>query len=190
MNIDRLFLRAIYKFLEDNNQRTIQWEDVVKSCFEIFPETFSFEKYTQWPDSGKIHFCVRRCRDQHNWLVGSVRTGFTLTEIGKTMGSVKIENKFYTDIEKRKKGSGTDSKLLNYIGEHPLYKRYLKNPKSFTLSESELRDILKSTMETDYKTLSRNLDYLIKIIQDYGKEELIDFSKKIKEKLGEIKEDE
>ena len=39
MNIDRLFLRAIYKFLEDNNQKTIQWEDVVKSCFEMFPET-------------------------------------------------------------------------------------------------------------------------------------------------------
>jgi hypothetical protein len=45
-------------------------------------------------------------------------------------------------------------------------------------------------METDYKTLSRNLDYLIKIIQDYGKEELIDFSKRLKEQLGDIKEDE
>ncbi|MEK6898311.1 MAG: hypothetical protein AABX28_03065 [Nanoarchaeota archaeon] len=190
MNIDRLFLRAIYKFLEDNKQRTIQWEDVVKSSFEMFPEVFGFEKYKEWPDSGKIHFCVRRCRDQRHWLLGDIKTGFTLTDIGKTFGSVKVENKTYVDIEKRKRGSGLDPKLLNYVKESLLYRRYLKNPVNFIISESELRNILKSTMETDYRTLFRNLDYLMKVIKDYGKEELIDFSKKLKEKVEEIKEDE
>jgi hypothetical protein len=193
MNIDRLFLRAIYKFLEDNDQKTVQWEDVVKSCYEIFPETFSFEKYTEWPDTWKIHNCMWRCRNQRYWILGDARTGISLTEIGKSMGSVKIEDKVYDDVKERKtKGHNikADPKLLNYILEHSLYKKYLRNPRSFTLSESELRNILKSTMETDYKILSKNLDYLIKIINDYGKDELIGFSKKLKEELGDIKEDE
>jgi len=193
MNIDRLFLRAIYKFLDESDQKTIQWEDVVKSCFEMFPETFGFEKYTEWPDTWKIHNCMWRCRNQRHWIIGDARTGISLTEIGRTMGSVKIENKIYDDVKERKeKGHNikADSKLINYIREHPLYKKYLKNPKEFILSESELRNILKSTMETNYKTLSRNLDYLTKIIKDYGKDEFMDFSKKLKEKLEEIKENE
>jgi hypothetical protein len=134
-----------------------------------------------------------RCRNQRHWIVGDARTGISLTEIGKSIGSAKIENKVYDDVKERKtKGHNikADSKLLNYIKENPLYKKYLKSPNNFVPSESELRNILKSTMETDHKTLSRNLDYLIKIIKDYGKEELIDFSKKLKEKLGDVEENE
>ncbi len=83
MNIDRLFLRAIYKVLEGNNQKTVQWEEIVRSCFEIFPETFSFEKYTEWPDTWKIHNCMWRCRNQRHWIVGDAKIGISLTENGK-----------------------------------------------------------------------------------------------------------
>lgn len=189
MNIDRLFLRSIYKFLDENSQKTIQWEDVVKSCFEMFPETFGFEKYTEWPDTWKIHNCMWRCRNQRYWITGDARTGISLTEIGRTIGSVKIENKIYDDIKERKTEGHNikvDSKLLNYIQKHNLYKRYLSNPNIFSLSESELRNILKSTMETDYKTLSRNLGYLSKVIKEYGREELTNFANKLKEKLEEV----
>ena len=193
MNIDRLFLRSLYRFIEDNNQKTIQWVDVVFACFDLFPETFGLDKYTDWPDSWKIHNCMWRCRNQRCWIDGDARKGFSLTEMGRTMGSLKIENKIYDDVKERKtKGHGikVDSKLLNYIQTHSLYKRYQSNPNLFSLSESELRNILKSTMETNYKTLLRNLDYLRKVINEYGREELTNFAKKLKEELEEIEPNE
>jgi hypothetical protein len=186
MNIDRLFLRAIYVFLEKNEQRTIQWEDVVKSCFELFPETFSFEKYNEWPDTWKIHNCMWRCRNQRQWIMGDAKVGISLTEIGKTIGSVKLEDKSFKDVAERKVGIGTDPRLLNYIKESSLFKQYLNDPKNFFPGESEIRGILKATMETDEKTLNRNLEYLKKVIKDYGKTELISFGECLHIKLKEL----
>lgn len=193
MNIDHLFLRAIYKFLDSNHQKTIQWEDVVKSCFEMFPETFSFEKYKNWPDTWKIHNCMWRCRNQRQWITGDARTGISLTEMGKTIGSIKLEDKKYKDIQERKESGPNikaDLKLINYIRESNLFKIYLKNPITFYPTESEIRGILKATMETDDKTLLRNLEYLKKVIKDYGKDDLIGFCEKLTMRLKEIIGDE
>ncbi len=190
MNIDRLFLRAICKFLDENNQKTIQWEDVVKSCFEMFPEEFSFEKYKEWPDTFKIHTCFWRCRNQRQWIVGDRRVGISLTEIGKTIGSVKLENKIYKDIQERKIGPGLDPRLIKFVKEDPLYKRYLKERDKFAPSEPEIRSLLKTTMETDYKTLKRNMEYLKKVIKGYQEEDLTDFSEKINKKINELEQSE
>jgi len=190
MNIDQLFLRAIYKFLEDNSQKIIQWEDVVKSCFEMFPETFSFEKYKEWPDTWKIHNCMWRCRNQRQWINGDAKVGISLTQIGKTMGSVKIENKRHKDIQDRKIGPGMDPKMIKFVKESSLYKKYQKEKRLFSPSESEIRSLLKTTMETDFKTLKRNMDYLKKVIKDYQENDLIDFTEIINKKIKELEEDE
>jgi len=188
MNIDQLFLRAIYKFLEDNGQKIIQWEDVVKSCFEMFPETFSFEKYKEWPDTWKIHNCMWRCRNQRQWINGDAKVGISLTQIGKTMGSVKIENKRYKDIQERKIGPGMDPKMIKFVKESLLYKKYKKEKGLFSPSESEIRSLLKTTMETDFKTLKRNMEYLKKAIKDYQENDLIDFTEMIDKKIKELEE--
>ena len=194
MNIDQLFLRAIYLFLEKNNKKTIQWEDVVKSCFESFPETFSFEKYTEWPDTWKIHNCMWRCRNQRQWIMGDAKVRISLTEIGKTMGAMPIEKRTnsleHKKMQERKVGIGTDPRLLNYIKESNLFKSYSKNPMNFFPTESEIRGILKSTMETDEKTLLRNLEYLKKVIKDYGKTELIAFTDCLSIRLKELMDNE
>lgn len=192
MNIDQLFLRAIYKSLEDNHQKTIQWEDVVKSCFEMFPETFSFEKYKDWPDTWKIHNCMWRCRNQRQWINGDAKIGISLTEIGKTMGSIKVENKMQSEefkgIRERKIGTGMDPRLIKFIKESLLYNKYKKNKDIFNPSESEIRSLLKTTMETDFKTLKKNIEYLKKVIEDYQENDLTEFVDILDKKIKELEE--
>jgi hypothetical protein len=41
-------------------------------------------------------------------------------------------------------------------------------------------------METDCKTLKRNVEYLKKVIREYREEDLIEFSEEISKKVNEI----
>lgn len=190
MNLDRLALRAIYLFLEENNKKIIPWKDVVKSCFRFFPDEFRFEE-ENWPDTEKIHNCIRwRCINDRHWVMGDTKTGFFLTEIGRSMGEVNLENKKYEDVTKRKTESTLDGKLIKFVKENSLYKKYKKEKSFFRPSESEIRSLLKTTMETDIKTLERNMEYLKKVIKDYQENDLINFSEVIGKKVKELKEDE
>jgi len=129
MNIDRLALRSIYLFLEEKNQKIISWKDVVKSCFKFFPEEFRFEE-ENWPDTEKIHNCIRwRCINDRHWVRGDTKTGFFLTEMGRSMGAINLENKKYEDVNKRKIESTLDGKLIKFVKENLLYKRYQKERK-------------------------------------------------------------
>lgn len=190
MNIDRLALRSIYLWLNENNQKIIQWKDVVKSCFKFFPEEFRFEE-ENWPDTEKIHNCIRwRCINDRHWVIGDTKTGFSLTEIGKSLGSVDLENKKYEDVRERKAAIVTDNKLIKYIKEHTLYKHYKLEKELFNPSESEVRNLLKTTMETDFHTLKRNLDYFNHVVKDSLDKEMILFAKVIDKKIKELEEDE
>jgi len=55
---------------------------LIKECFTLFPETFSFPKYPQWPDSLKLDRQLRTLR-KRKLITGNPRTYFSLTKPGK-----------------------------------------------------------------------------------------------------------
>jgi len=79
-SINNLILFSIYSVIENKEKCT--FERLVKECFTLFPKTFSFSKYSQWPDSRKLDRPLRSLR-RKGLILGGPKTAFSLTKSGK-----------------------------------------------------------------------------------------------------------
>ena len=78
--ITNLILFGINSIIENKEKCT--FERLIKECFTIFPEIFSFSKYPQWPDSLKLDRQLRTLR-KRKLISGGPKTSFSLTKLGK-----------------------------------------------------------------------------------------------------------
>lgn len=58
------------------------FERLVKECFSLFPKSFSFSKFSKWPDSRKLDSSLRYLRSK-KLIIGDPKTFFSLTSSGK-----------------------------------------------------------------------------------------------------------
>lgn len=58
------------------------FEELIKECFDSFPEYFSFPKIKKWPDSRKLDRPLRTLRKK-KLITGSPKTSFSLTKLGR-----------------------------------------------------------------------------------------------------------
>jgi len=79
LGINELILLGIYSIV--NNGEKCTFERLIKECFTLFPKTFSFSKYSNWPDSRKLDRPLRALR-QKKLIKGDPKTSFTLTKTG------------------------------------------------------------------------------------------------------------
>jgi len=75
-----LILFSIYSVT--SNREKCDFERLIKECFTLSPETFSFSKYPQWPDSLKLDRQLRNLR-KRKLITGDPKTSFSLTKLGK-----------------------------------------------------------------------------------------------------------
>ena len=78
--IPELILFSIYSVT--SGREKCDFERLIKECFTLYPETFSFSKYHIWPDSRKLDRALRTLR-QRKLIKGDPKTLFSLTKIGK-----------------------------------------------------------------------------------------------------------
>ena len=78
--INDLILFSIYLITE--NQEKCTFERLIKECFTLFPQVFSFSKHPQWPDSRKLDRPLRDLR-KRKLIIGNPQTYFSLTKSGK-----------------------------------------------------------------------------------------------------------
>jgi len=79
-SINDLIIFALFSATRNNEKCT--FEQLLKECFLLFPNTFSFPRYPQWPDSRKLDRPLRTLRSQ-KLIKGSSKTYFCLTAKGK-----------------------------------------------------------------------------------------------------------
>jgi hypothetical protein len=60
------------------------FERLIKECFTLFPEDFSFSKYPKWPDARKLDRPLRALR-QRKMIEGDPQTFFSLTKAGQKL---------------------------------------------------------------------------------------------------------
>ena len=58
------------------------FEELVKECFSLFPESFSFSRTKKWPDSRKLDRPLRILRKK-KLIIGDPKTVFSLTKFGR-----------------------------------------------------------------------------------------------------------
>jgi len=90
VSIFDLILFSIFSLT--SNREKCDFERLIKECFTLFPETFSFSKYPQWPDSRKLDRPLRTLR-QRKLIKGDPKTSFSLTKTGQKM-AIEITKTF------------------------------------------------------------------------------------------------
>jgi len=182
--IQDLMTFGIYSVIQ--KKETCTFERLVAECFLLFPKVFGLKRYPQWPDTLKFDRATRTLREKGlimGGIGGKQSPGeITLTELGKKLAK-RIEdvlnNKNPVIYRKIQKSSSTvrsvDDKLIEYIRENTHFKKYIINPKSFTISEPDFRNILRCTLETPLRIVKQNIEYFKRLAESYNEKEIIDF---------------
>ena len=162
LGVDYLLIYSVKNILDHGEECTL--ERLVYECFTSFPKKFCLSRYPQWPDSTRVYRSWRRCRIDNRWLKGSPQEGFRLTAKGKEVAlvvEIKLKAPSLIDKQPREisKTRGKEEAVIRYLRKSNTFQRWLQNPTSFIISESEICSLLNATLETPHNVLNENLAY-------------------------------
>jgi len=172
-----LIVYGIYSVTK--NREVCTYETLVKECFEKFPRVFGFKKYPKWPDSLKFDRPLRTLREK-GLIVGSVMSHFELTRFGQDLArsteSILLgKDQVITAKKREPTGRSVDDRIIQNLKQSDPFKRYQKNSRSFAISETEFRSLLRCTLETPERVLRQNLEYYKNVAELYGEKDIIRF---------------
>ncbi len=188
VKIQNLIAFGVYSVIE--NGEICTYERLVAECFSNFPKVFGFKRYPQWPDSLKFDRPLRILREE-GLIIGSVRDRFELTEFGrekaKETGAILGRTYITTNKKTRTIGRSVDDRLIEKVIDSDPFKRFIRNPEDFAISESEFRSLLRCTLETPKRILKQNLKYYKNVAEFYNEERVLDFLTTCENNLIKIK---
>jgi len=182
---ENLIILGIYSVTKSGE--TCSFERLIKECFTLFPKAFGLSRYQEWPDSLKFDRSLRTLRER-GWIVGSAKTTISLTKFGERiaeetelvlLGSELIIKTIQKPVR------GADTAIIHFLKESAPFKRFLKDKRTFSITEMELRELLRCTLETPQRVLKQNLQYSKNLAKDYNEKELFDFLETCKRILAE-----
>jgi hypothetical protein len=186
MDVDLTGLTAFtLSWLQDRNIPTT-FESVVVAAFKMFPNKFSLEGYSQYPDAARIGRTLLQLGPKYrNWVRGSVQKGFVLTESGRLKVEKvhrALERKGQTvPIPKRSTVSRTMdmAKELAPLEHSPLFDKW-KLAQLEQGTSLELLNMLGAYAYTPPKALADRLAVLENAATHARRDDLADFLKAIK----------
>jgi len=172
---ENLIVFGIYSVTK--NGEGCSFERLVKECFTLFPKVFAFSRYPEWPDSLKFDRQLRTLRER-GWIVGGARTSISLTKFGEKIAEETEQMLAGSRLPKeanKKPIRGADTALIHLLKESAAFKRFLRDKERLSVTEMELRALLRCTLETPPRVLKQNLQYSKNLARDYAEKELLDF---------------
>ena len=153
------------------------FERLVKECFTLFPKSFSYSRYPEWPDSLKFDRTLRTLRER-GWIVGGSKTLFSLTKFGESVAKeteMELKGSGLSGKRSRKLSRSVDTVLVDSLRGSAAYKKFLERREKVSVSEMELRGLLQCTLETPVRVLKQNLQYSKNLAIEYHDNELLAF---------------
>lgn len=173
--LEKLIVYSILSVIRKKEECT--FERLVKESFTLFPESFKFYRYPQWPDSLKLDRPLRDLR-KHRYILGNPKTRYTLTKLGEKY-AVIVEKELGNEKLLLEKPSVTvgrkEKKLLDYLKSSPEFQKYLLRGKDLNIEKQQIIKLSLSTMETSPKSVIKNLDYLKDLSKTAKENELESF---------------
>jgi hypothetical protein len=172
---ENLILLGIYSVTK--NGEGCSFERLVKECFTLFPKAFAFSRYPEWPDSLKFDRQMRTLRER-GWIVGGAKTTISLTKFGEKIAEETermLAGSKLTREANQKFSRGADTALIHSLKESAAFKRFLRDRKKLSITEMELRALLRCTLETPERVVRQNLQYSRNLAGEYKEQELVDF---------------
>jgi hypothetical protein len=156
---DRLVLYSVNLIEQEKIETT--FDNVVVATFKLFPTRFSLIGFPEYPDAKRIHDCLFHCTYKtKNWLFGNAKSGYFITDKGKSM---------LTDTKKKLSGEIIDTKyvgseanrkekfFLDLIKSDLSYKKYTEGNID-EISEQDIRRLLRVSSNTTYEILEENFN--------------------------------
>ena len=75
-----LILIALHQL--ESSKKKADFEGLLKTCFNLFPEKLGFSKHPRWPDARKISRPLRSLRKQ-KLISGSAKKIFSINQAGR-----------------------------------------------------------------------------------------------------------
>lgn len=172
--LNHLILFSIYSVIESDEECT--FERLANECFTLFPKVFSMSRYPQWPNTLKLDRPLRDLREQ-GLIIGSPKVSFSLTRFGEQI--VRETAKVLKVGVKRKisykVGRRANINWINFLKKSEAFQRFLKSKKKFSITEMELRNILRCTLETPFRIVKQNLQYSKNLAKEFKDQTLLEF---------------
>ncbi len=173
---DQLIAFAILSIKRKGEDCT--FERLVKECFDLFPKSFSFSRYPEWPDSLKLDRPLRDLR--HKKIIsGKNDTSFKLTGLGDRF-AVEIEKKLLSQVVSKKTTFSVgrkEKKLLDSLKSTTEFKLFQKEGENAPISADNLKHVFFGTFETPIEVIRKNIEYLLEIAINSKEEEMATFLK-------------
>jgi len=172
---ENLIVLGIYSVTK--NGEVCSFERLVKECFTLFPKAFAFSRYPEWPDSLKFDRQMRTLRER-GWIVGGAKTTISLTKFGEKIAEETERMLAGSKLAKEPNQEfprGADTALIHSLKGSAAFKRFLRDRKRLSITEMELRALLRCTLETPERVVRQNLQYSRNLAGEYKEQELVDF---------------
>lgn len=170
---------AVYVLsLLGGESRRVHTEDIAAKCHELFPASFSWTRYTHFPDKDIVRVALIDARkEQWGALVegrsgegrghaaktnrGPLLDGWMLTENG-VQWVRDSASKFETLGEKPQAKSPRQRilKELARLRSHPLFSKYSSDPTAFTPSLGEIAEFLRCRVDAPDEIWANRFDAL------------------------------
>lgn len=181
LTLEKLIIYSVAKVTESSEECT--FERLVKECFEKFPKSFGFYRYSQWPDSLKLDRSLRKLRKEGH-ITGSNETRFVLTKSGESYANAVAKELGSRILHKKPSTGGRkEEKILKRIKNSSEFQEYRMRGNKILISESQVRSLAYSTLETPLEVVIGNLDKIGELANQTGETELGKFVRYCKKLL-------
>lgn len=181
------------------DSKPIHTEDIAVKCHELFPGSFSWTKYPDFPDKDIVRVALTDARKaQHGGLVEG-RTGQRKGHSAKTRRRPAPDGWMLTlagAAWAREKsgvfeslGAGGELKAhrqhvlrqLSKVRKHQLFVAYLENAKAFDPQIGDLADLARCRVDAPQSVWEARFDALERKAVVTGQEEVVDFIRRCRE---------
>ena len=188
---DDLLVYALFSVMEKKLDTT--FENLVVECYELFPERFGLPGFVHiYPDSAQVEKSWLRCRTDKGLITGSKAQGFNLTDRGyylvqKVNIRLGAKSSISKNVNKIRGDRRTKSgRIVKQLEENPLFKDYLKYGDDVKINEFEFCDLIYCTLDALPETRRNNIKQLKDSLQDYNREDMLNFIKLCERKFSHL----
>jgi|SRR5579859_7807171 len=178
--LNDLVTYAVYFLSQSGGE--INTEDIVATCFKLFPERFQLRGYSEWPDSTVVNKRWLDCRDK-GLLHGSTAGGFSLTakglELAEKVSAILTGKQRLFAKPGLEKVSGEmrtrAGRFVRSLETSETFKKFSSDGPTADISEFDFRNMLLCTMESSGTTLRNNLEQFRQYASLYQRDDLLGF---------------
>lgn len=162
-------------------------ENIIVSCFSIFPKKFSLFGWPEFPDTFRVHNACRQLANREKGRKDSAITGTKAQFIILPRGEQELKQIYELLNAPQKQKTFTRNRIQEKIlAQTKKSKAFISYQNKVEIAKVDMYDVLQCPLGTANEDLRDNYDTLMNYAIDDNNEEVINFLKEIRNQFKEI----